>query len=435
MGNNQAAGDTNGTMQTNGSGAPEKGQVVRKSFGSEEVERSPETAQAALVAQAEASVRARFVMALQRPRNMDMVRLKIMAACKRPTFAQTAVYAKPVGKKKNPETGAWEEAFAEGLSIRFAEEAIRNFGNAMTETIVLYDDDDKRIIQVSATDLEANVVHFKGVTVDKTVERKVLKRGQVALGTRVNSYDELVFIVKATDDETTTKAGALSAKALRDKILMLIPSDIQEDAKALIWKTQAAADAEDPEGSRKALVDSFAEVGVMPLQLAELIGHDVGILQPAERKRLRAIYAAIRDGEATWGDVIGSKRDFEREKDDKDKAKAATKPGAPAPAAVAPGKANLDDLAAAARAKREEAAAATAKPQAATPPAAAKTAAGPATVRVPIKTAAPRAAAPPEPAKEVEDAGDLPDWMKTPGGQPPPVDEGDGDDDDNEGIT
>jgi hypothetical protein len=370
--------------------APERGQVVRTGFGTAEVERAPETASAALAMQARAAVEARFVMALQRPRDMERVRVNILAACIRPFFAELAVYSKPVGKKKNDETGEWEQQYAEGLSIRFAEEAIRNLGNAMTESTTLYDDGQKRILRVSATDFENNVIHFKDITADKTVERRQLKPGQRPLGQRFNSYGDLVHIVEATEDEFATKIGALGSKALRDKILMLIPSDIQEEAKAICWRTNADKDAKDPEAARRAIIDSFAKVGVAPDQLAELIGHEMSTILPAELQKLRAIYSAINDGEATWGDVIGQKRDFEKEKADKDKAKAA---GAGAPK----GKADLNDLGAAAKAKREGAAPAAGAKDEKPKPAAATTRLG-----VPTTKKA-------EP--EEEDKGDVPGWM------------------------
>lgn len=322
---------------------PGTGDIEREEFGARQLERKAETASAALAAQAEAAVKARFVMAIQRPRNIDLVRVKLLAACKRPIFAENAIYSKPVGREKNEETGEWEQKFAEGLNIRFAEEAVRVLGNAMTETATLYDDSKKRIIRVSATDLETNVCHFKDITVEKTVERRYLKKGQQSLGTRLNSYGDPVHLVEATEDDLAKKEGGLASKAMRDKILMLIPSDIKEECKAQIYATQADKDAKDPEAAKRAVLDAFASRGILPNQLAEFVGHDMTALTPAELQKLRAIYSAINDGEATWADVIEQKRDFEKEKAEKDKKKEA---GAKPPT-------NLTEVAAAARAKRE----------------------------------------------------------------------------------
>nr|NIU03565.1 hypothetical protein [Gammaproteobacteria bacterium]NIV50929.1 hypothetical protein [Gammaproteobacteria bacterium]NIX84839.1 hypothetical protein [Gammaproteobacteria bacterium] len=100
-----------------------------------------ETASTAVAAQAAASVQARYVMALQRPRNIDQVRVDLLKECKRPGFARVAMYHKPIGKGVT------------GPSIRFAEAAMRCMGNLMPEVATLYDDHDKRILRVSVTDL------------------------------------------------------------------------------------------------------------------------------------------------------------------------------------------------------------------------------------------------------------------------------------------
>jgi hypothetical protein len=320
----------------------QSGETVRQNFGGTEIEKRAETASSTLAAQAEAAVKARFFMAFQRPRDIENVRVKILAACKRPLFAKGALYCKPVGKKKNPQTGRWEEAYAEGLSIRFAEEAVRCLGNAQTDSVTIYDDQKRRIVRVSATDLETNAGHSKDIVIEKTVERRSLKPGQLAVGQRINSYGEPVYIVESSDDELATKAGALGSKGLRDKILMLIPSDIQEEAKQQIRKTQANEDAKDPAAAKKAIIDSFAEYGVMPNQLAELLGHDLVVLQPAELQQLRAIYSAIKDGETTWQEVIDQARDGTESK---------VPPAAGT--AAQPKASSLEDLAARTRANRD----------------------------------------------------------------------------------
>jgi hypothetical protein len=299
---------TNGTTET-GVKVRVGNEVAREEFGAKQLARTGETASTALATQARAAVEARFVMAMQRPRNMERVRVQILEACKRPFFAEDALYSKPVGKAKNDETGEWEEKFVEGLSIRFAEEAVRLLGNAMTETVTIYDDPSKRIVRLSATDLETNVVHYKDITVEKTVERRHLKKGQQAIGKRQNSYGDDVFLVEATEDDLAKKEGALGAKAIRDKMLMLIPSDIKEEARAIVKETQAKKDAEDPMAAKRKVIDAFAAVGVMPDQLVEFLGHGLDAIQPAELQQLRAIYSAIKDGETTWASVIDQKRE------------------------------------------------------------------------------------------------------------------------------
>ena len=68
------------------------------------------TAQALAAAeQARALTQARVMVALQRPRDYEEVRRRLMNDCKRPRFAEAARYAKPMGDGK-----------ARGWSIRSA---------------------------------------------------------------------------------------------------------------------------------------------------------------------------------------------------------------------------------------------------------------------------------------------------------------------------
>ena len=104
-----------------------------------------ETAASAMAAQAEALVKARMTVALARPRDIDGVRLKMLKECDRVGFADEAIYLKPMGG---------DNKALEGLSIRFAEAAIQLMGNIDVLCPVVYDDDEKRIIQVTVLDLE-----------------------------------------------------------------------------------------------------------------------------------------------------------------------------------------------------------------------------------------------------------------------------------------
>jgi hypothetical protein len=67
--------------------------VTRQEFGATQLERRAETSAVAVAAQAEAMIKARWVMALQRPRDWDTVRLKLLAEARRPrstTIARSA---------------------------------------------------------------------------------------------------------------------------------------------------------------------------------------------------------------------------------------------------------------------------------------------------------------------------------------------------------
>lgn len=255
-----------------------------------------ETASGALAAQAKALVEARYLVAFSRPRDLDVVRQSLLKECRRPGFADSAIYHKPIGNG------------VEGPSIRFAEAAIRILGNILPETTTVYDDNGRRIARVSVTDLEANVTYSQDVTITKTVERKSLKRGEVPLRTRINSQKEILYILEATDDDILNKQNALISKALRTLGLRLLPGDIQDECMALCRKTRAAEAANDPEKARNSLFDGFAGLGVPADQVKEFIGHQAVVLSNKEYSELKGLYTALRDGETTWREIMDSKK-------------------------------------------------------------------------------------------------------------------------------
>lgn len=245
-----------------------------------------ETTTAHSAALAKAEVEARFAIAAMRPRDMDRARHRILDDCKRPRFAAVALYAKPVGDSK-----------IVGLSVRFAEAAVRALGNIETRSAITYEDDSKRVVKVCASDLESNTTYDESFIVEKHVERKFLKRGQKALHERVNSYGDTVYIVSATEDEIATKQGAKLAKVRRNLQLMLIPGDLADEAKETIHRTMATEDARDPSAARKSMLNAFATVGVTPAMIRKWARiESTEQLTPKQITELRTVYASIREG-------------------------------------------------------------------------------------------------------------------------------------------
>jgi hypothetical protein len=293
--------------------APRGNQLQRRGFSGMEIARQS-AATDALIAKERASVEARWIMAMRQPRNMDDVRQMIMKECRRPGFADAAVYEVPRGDTK-----------IVGLSIRFAEVAVRCMGNLQPETVTIYDDTESRIVRCTVTDYESNVTWSKDITIRKTVERKFLKKGQRPISERINSYGDRVYIVEASDDDVATKEAAQVSKSLRTLILRCIPGHIQDEALALCNAVYADKAKKDPDAARVAMLDAFAGVAVMPSDLEQLLGHTTERMNPAELERLRKIYAAISQGETTWAEVLEQTADAR-----KAAATAATTTSAPA---------------------------------------------------------------------------------------------------------
>ena len=252
--------------------------------------RSGEMATVAMAAKAKAQIEARYVIAYNRPRSLLQARSDILAACNRPGFAESARYKKPVGNTT-----------IDGFSIRFAEEAIKAMKNISVETTTIYEDESKRTVQINVTDLENNVTYGKEVTVSKTVERKRLKEGQTPISKRLNSYNEIVYLVEATEDDIANKIASAESKVIRNCGLRLIPSDILEEAEDTIDKTLSGGGADIQSGIKK-ITDAFASLNINVSELEKYLKHPLGTVSPKELKDLRAIYSAIKDGEASWSD-------------------------------------------------------------------------------------------------------------------------------------
>lgn len=274
---------------------PTPGTVARQEFGSQQLAVQAETAAAAVAAQVQASIQARYIMALQRPRDWDDVRIKIMREVERPGFAESAWFRKPIGQG------------VEGFSVRFTDAAERCMTNILDEATVIYDDPHKRIVRVAVTDLESNVPKIKDVTIEKTVERSSLKDGRTALSVRTNSRNQPVYTVPATDDELLAKENAIAAKARRALVLQLLPGDIQDAAKARILEIRRGAVAADPDAARRKIIDAFALLNVNPSDLRSYLGHDVATCSPSEIQDLRDLYSTIADGSTSWTEILAEK--------------------------------------------------------------------------------------------------------------------------------
>lgn len=257
----------------------------------------------AMAAKQKAIVEAKYMMALARPRDYDKVRQDMLKDACRPSFANVAIYHKPIGKG------------VEGPSIRFVECAIRNMKNIDTDASTISEDDERRIIRVAVTDLESNTTYSQEITVTKTVERNKLPQGEKPIRIRTNSKGQPVFILHGTDDDIMNKQNALISKAVRTLGLRHVPGEIVDEALYMIRKTMAQQDAQNPDAAKNRLIDAFAQIGVSVEQLKEYVGHELSALSPNELQTLRAIYSAIKDGETSWKAIMDSEAEKNAEKE------------------------------------------------------------------------------------------------------------------------
>lgn len=268
---------------------------------------SAETAAIAMAAKQKAIVESKYKMALARPRDLDLVRQKMLKDASRPSFATVAIYHKPVGNG------------IEGPSIRFVESAIRNMTNIDVTATTISEDDERRVISVCAEDLESNTSYSHEVTVTKTVERRKLPQGEKPIRVRANSNGQPIYILHATDDEILNKQNALISKAVRTLGLRLIPGDLVDEALFEIKKTMAQQDRQDPDAAKHRIIDAFAQLGVSVEALKEFVGHELSALTPNEIQLLRTTYTSIKDGETSWKAIMDDKA--EKDANAKEKAK------------------------------------------------------------------------------------------------------------------
>lgn len=256
-----------------------------------------ETASTAIAAQSKAMVESRYVMAMRNPRDWDQVRQDLIKECRRPSFAnnKSAYYIKPIGNG------------VEGLGIRFVEVALRCMKNVLVETTMIFEDDVKEVHRVSVTDLEANITYPLDVRVSKTVERSKPMDDGSYISVRKNSYNKLTYTVPANDDDLLNKRGALISKAIRTIGLRIIPGDLCDEAEEIIKHIRHDEAAKDPDAERRKIVDAFAAIGVTATDLTSYLGHELGKCSPAQIVKLRGIYGAVKDGEATWKSVMDNK--------------------------------------------------------------------------------------------------------------------------------
>lgn len=290
--------------------------TITQGFGTHEVAIRGERAAEAVAARETAAVQARFVMAIQRPRDTMDFRTRLLHECKRPGFAEVAMFARPVGKEKNKVTGKWEEKIATGPSIRMIETCLQLFRNVQATSTTVYDGPDLRIVKVLVIDFENNISFEQEVNVPKQVEKRQQQdyktkewgppKGREILSERFNTEGEITYTVAATDDEVIIKQAALVSKALRTCGQRLLPRDIIEDAIAQIQATKADETKKDPDAAKKKVLDAFATLGVLNSDIAAYIGHSVDRATEAEIEKLRVIYSSIRQGETTWEQFVES---------------------------------------------------------------------------------------------------------------------------------
>jgi hypothetical protein len=280
--------------------------VTRTGFGTQETQRRAELQATVMAAQVKAEVEARIVYAAHNPRDLDRFGQRLLAQCVKPGVADIALYHKPVGRQKNPNSGEWEDAFATNFSVRFVETALQLFTNTHTTSRLAYEDEEKILVQVSVVDIESNTGYTQESIVVKEVERKDAK-DRAVISQRQNSKKDIVYTVVATPDEMRTRCAAEMAKLRRDCGQKLLPREWLDEARAAIDKTNADENAKDPQAAKKKVLQRFFTLGIEADVLVRYLGKPLDALNLRDLAELGVLFQGLKEGEFTMDDAFKAK--------------------------------------------------------------------------------------------------------------------------------
>ncbi len=270
-----------------------------------------EAAITAVSTKARAEVESALIMARKFPRNEDDIRTRVLKTCSYYSFAEKAKYKKPQGKVLQGKQ--WVQNYVVGPSIRLAEELFRQWGNITFETTVLYENSRVRIMSCRAMDLQTLATSTAQYIIEKTVERKVTT-GREVISERLNSSNEKVSLVVATEDEVFSKQNNIGSKYRRNLIIQLIPTHLLRDAIQVIDVTISTGIKENPDKAKLDMLDSFATIGILASDLEKYLNHPMAQIMPEEIQELMDVFTAIHERETTWIEVLEEKNKAPEEK-------------------------------------------------------------------------------------------------------------------------
>lgn len=224
-----------------------------------------------------------MAIAVQRPRDNKAVLKEALDVLElSPTLVEGAIYSKPVGK--DPQTG--QQKYAEGLSIRSAEELRRIYGNNSAGTSIIEDRKDDAVIGAAFLDMEKNTRYAEEQVVSKFYKTR---QGQIVQ----HPPDRFADVV----------LKAHKSKLLREVILRSLPawlkSEFEAKARDLAMKGNLPA-------LRSKMTQKFTELNVTEEMILKHLGK--AALKDITREdivTMRGVFNAIRDGEQTADDVFG----------------------------------------------------------------------------------------------------------------------------------
>lgn len=206
-------------------------------------------------------------VAKQFPRDENLAYTKIMQACSRPAFANTALYSYPKGGQQ-----------VSGPSIRMAEMLIRAWGNVETGLKELSQRDGESEMMAYTWDYESNTFFVKNFAVKH--ERKTRQK------TTKLSDPRDIYELTANNGSRRQRATMLAA----------IPDYIVEEAVNAVKQT-LAGNSDEPIGDRiKKMVAAFSKMNVTQEMLEKYAGVEINVFDADHLVDLMGVYNSIKSG-------------------------------------------------------------------------------------------------------------------------------------------
>lgn len=224
-----------------------------------------------------------MAIAVQRPRDNKAILKEALDVLElSPTLVEGAIYSKPVGK--DPQTG--QQKYAEGLSIRAAEELRRIYGNNSAGTSIIEDRRDDAVIGAAFLDMEKNTRYAEEQAVSKFYKTR---QGQI--------------VQHPPDRFNDVVLKANKSKLLREVILRSLPAWLKSEFEA---KARDLAMKGNLPSLRSKMIQKFTELNVTEeMILKHLEKTAVKDIAREDIVTMRGVFNAIRDGEQTAEDVFG----------------------------------------------------------------------------------------------------------------------------------
>lgn len=251
---------------------------------------------ASSTARVQAETQAAIMVSQRFRRSESQARQDLLNAVKAsPRLAEKATYSFPRGKKQDPVTKEWVENIISGPSTYIAREAARVWGNLVYGTEVVRDTDTDRQIRSYAWDMQTNMRCIAEATFKKLVQRiRWVKQN--------GKSEKVTEWVEPDERDLRELSNKYASIGERNCILKVVPSHLVDEVLEVARQTTKEEAAKHPEAVRAKLADAFQSVGVNVGMIEEYLGRPLKDTTPDQIATLRAMFTAMREGNAVWDD-------------------------------------------------------------------------------------------------------------------------------------